>query len=531
MLGYGRSMPLPTTLRVPIFVLTLLLWNGAVWNAHSQNAHATAEVSFGEGNSQQNDVDGINVASSSISSSYEGASAFAQASVIHPSPELAQENERIYFDPDSDVVSMHLVAGGTKHQGDLFAAGDAVASCDFFDHLHASNPGFEHLLEIIPILPYIVFRHEFSGDIPNHESGSASVTIYYYSNDVVLTSEKTQDFQGPTRASGTISMNIPANILEVNPFYEVGMSVGGGVDNNNDEGTSDFSHTFSLRPFSITDAYGNPVPMAEQIRIAGDDGGAYLTASPGLNAGRCTNCDQPQLIWTDGDYFSAGSNFVKTMPTIDTNKYPGYYVAEFPIVVPPQLGFDNTTNPTAPAFGSQISFRMSCLSAPTDGQFSFWEATATAPTLTLTNGQSATNLFAISENNGAPGSDPSGAIANRRFTATKPGLYTIAFTAVDTSTNGPNGSSIYLPSASLTVQFLAGSTVRITDLNGPDGNIHIQFAAQIGLDWQLQAATVLGTNADWTNVASKLTGADRFVDVAAGPFQPVARYYRFVGTP
>src|SRR6185436_5702012 len=92
--------------------------------------------------------------------------------------------------------------------------------------------------------------------------------------------------------------------------------------------------------------------------------------------------------------------------------------------------------------------------------FGFWDAGSTAPSIVLSPGQSSSVLWRLSDGDGAPGSDPYGHIHGRRFSATKPGIYKIGFTAVDTSTNGPARGPIHTASAQLPVYFEAGVNVR-----------------------------------------------------------------------
>jgi len=57
------------------------------------------------------------------------------------------------------------------------------------------------------------------------------------------------------------------------------------------------------------------------------------------------------------------------------------------------------------------------------------------------------NLIYVSESDGSPGSDPYGHIHGRVYSFSKPGYYRATWQFVDTSTNGPDGGPVDLPSA------------------------------------------------------------------------------------
>lgn len=91
-------------------------------------------------------------------------------------------------------------------------------------------------------------------------------------------------------------------------------------------------------------------------------------------------------------------------------------------------------------------------------------------------------LFPLSESDGSPESDPYGHIHGRRFTATKPGVYTAWFRAFDTSVNGANGGPIHAPSEALPIRFLAGTPTLLDQVPMGGGMVHvnIQYAGHDG---------------------------------------------------
>jgi hypothetical protein len=104
--------------------------------------------------------------------------------------------------------------------------------------------------------------------------------------------------------------------------------------------------------------------------------------------------------------------------------------------------------------------RLESVAGPAGGTFAFWEDGATTPTAGLAVGEMppAPLQWALTDLGGAPRSpteDPFGHIHGRQFTATTPGLYTVTFRLVDTSTFGPDGGPIHAESGLYSIEFLA----------------------------------------------------------------------------
>jgi hypothetical protein len=136
-------------------------------------------------------------------------------------------------------------------------------------------------------------------------------------------------------------------------------------------------------------------------------------------------------------------------------------------------------------------------------------------------------MWRVSENDGSPGTDPYGHIHGRRFTATKPGIYTVGLRALDLSENGAGGGPIHTPSDVLKVFFQAGVTMASVTLTGSVANL--TFGGMANWDFTLECSTNLGGNS-WFDVGS-ISGADALQTISdPGATNPL-RLYRVRATP
>jgi hypothetical protein len=235
-----------------------------------------------------------------------------------------------------------------------------------------------------------------------------------------------------------------------------------------------------------------------------------------------------QLSFDNGADFIASSGYVKTLTYTNGSAYAGYFQGGITLTALPATAAFGGPAPNAAAPGSFLRFSMSSLSAPPGGSFGFWDTGATLPTLSLMPGETSTNQFPLSESDGSPGSDPYGHIHGRRFTATKPGIYTIGFRLFDTSTNGPGGGPIHTASQELPVSFQAGVTIESVE---PDeDHVHIRFGGMAGYTWQAEATDFLGSQANWQAVGNPVPGNDLFVEALDERPPGVRRFYRVTAT-
>ena len=176
-----------------------------------------------------------------------------------------------------------------------------------------------------------------------------------------------------------------------------------------------------------------------------------------LNAGAASTASGSQVVWANGSLFADASGYVGAMPKATSGVYMGYYNSGPTFTALPATIANGGPSGGASALGSFLEFSYTLVSAPEGGAFSFWDHGATAPTSSMTVGQTS-GLFALSggEDNpaaGTVGADPYGHIHGRRFTADLPGDYVVAFQAFDTSANGAGGGPIHTPSLPLNIRF------------------------------------------------------------------------------
>lgn len=185
--------------------------------------------------------------------------------------------------------------------------------------------------------------------------------------------------------------------------------------------------------------------------------------------------------------------------------YPGLYQTVTTFSALPATIFKGGPSPNAASLGTFIELKFDSLQGPTGGALTVWNemddpdhpsAILTIPAGT-TNG---TNRINLSEGDPFdPSTDPYGHIHGRRFTLSKPGLYTLGLQLVDTSNNGPNGGPIQSPSVVTYFYLQAGLS-----LSNYSRSNHVAVA-RFGLaglkDYVFEASSALpGTN--WVTVQS-----------------------------
>ncbi len=247
-----------------------------------------------------------------------------------------------------------------------------------------------------------------------------------------------------------------------------------------------------------------------------------------LNVGAVGTSQGDPLDFDNGADFATNSAYVFTLVYTNGGTYSGYYQGNITLTALAATLAHAGPVPGAPALGSRIFAQIVSVTGPSGGSFAFWDAGATVPTISIPSGTTSSNLYRLSENDGSPGTDPYGHIHGRRFTATKPGVYTVTFQAFDLSTNGIGGGPIQSPSALLQVYFQAGVT--ITSLQKQDEVATVKFGAQLGRNYVLQGSTNIANPAAWANVSDPITGNDAFTTIAdASPTNRV-QFYRIKDT-
>lgn len=247
-----------------------------------------------------------------------------------------------------------------------------------------------------------------------------------------------------------------------------------------------------------------------------------------LNIGAVSTNAGSALLWENGPDFISTSGYVKTLVSTNAGKYAGYYQGNITLTVLAQTPAYGGPMAGAPAFGSLVFARLSVLSAPPGGRFGFWDTNTTAatgPSISLGAGETATNLFRVTQESGLPGADPFGHIHGRRFTATQPGFYLVGFRAIDLSTNGPVGGPLHAPSPVIPVWFQAGVCLQSAVPLAPGTGVRVRFGAPLGAQLQLEYVPSL-TSTSWLPVGPVVTGQDYLIDVLHEGEAGAQRYYR-----
>jgi len=243
-----------------------------------------------------------------------------------------------------------------------------------------------------------------------------------------------------------------------------------------------------------------------------------------LNVGAESKTVGAKLIFANGGNFATNSGYVKTLTYTNGAVYAGYFQGNTTLTALPATGAFAGPDPQCALPGSYIQAQIVSVQGPAGGEFAFWDTGATSPTIKVKSGETGSQLFRLSESDGSPDSDPYGHIHGRRLTLTKPGIYKVGFRAFDTSTNGPNGGPIHLPSDILYTYFEAGVNIAFIE---PDiDHTHVNFVAPLGSNWQVEATDTLSPGAIWTPVGDPVAGSDIFREVADEHDVIGQRFYR-----
>jgi hypothetical protein len=236
-----------------------------------------------------------------------------------------------------------------------------------------------------------------------------------------------------------------------------------------------------------------------------------------------------KLTWDNGaDYFPP---YVKTLLFTSSGTFSNLYNGNITLTSLHSTNAFGEIDPSAPKLGSYIVAEIDSVQGPLGGEFAFWETNSIAsPAVSIPTGTTdSTFRFALSEaalGAGSPGGDAFGHIHGRRFTVSKPGLYSVGFRAYDLSANGPNGGPIESPSDILHFYFQGG--VSITHLEPDVDHAHVTFGAMGGYSWQVQTTTNL-SNPQWENVSDPVLGKDQLIEIEDDHAVTGNRFYRVFG--
>lgn len=254
-----------------------------------------------------------------------------------------------------------------------------------------------------------------------------------------------------------------------------------------------------------------------------------LTADTHVYAGAVGTNLNDALSFTVASIFDTNSGFRLPMVLRTTGLNAGYYRGDtltFTALSATDLGTGQVLGRAL--LGSRLAVQVVSVEGPAGGAVQFWEGDGENPgnqvTFQVPVGETrGTNAFIISENDGAPGSDPYGHIHGREFTTSTSGLYTVGFRLIDVSTNGIGGGPMHSPSAVLPMYFQAGPVIE-SIAAGPNG-IRVFFRSAPGVTNALEASST-PQGGIWSAVSAGLRGNSALQSlVDPNPSDP-GRYYR-----
>lgn len=249
-----------------------------------------------------------------------------------------------------------------------------------------------------------------------------------------------------------------------------------------------------------------------------------------IYAGAVGTNQNDKLHFSNGSAFDAGLSsysFPQVFRTngLNTGHHRGDVITFTSLAALPENGGPISGHA---AFGAQLMVQVVSVEGPPGGSFAFWEGdgesslgniTFSVPVGT-TNGA---NHLIISENGGAPDTDPYGHIHGRAFTTSLPGTYIVGFRLIDISSNGAGGGPMHTPSDVLLVRFQAG--LKIETMQTFTNRVTVSFRAAPGISNRLEAITALGST-NWIPVAPPLRGNNSLQTFTDTNAPSGNRYYR-----
>jgi hypothetical protein len=279
------------------------------------------------------------------------------------------------------------------------------------------------------------------------------------------------------------------------------------------------------------------LPALAGVLLAGvSNANAHEHLAAGANS---TIPGSPLIFVNAGDY-ATDSGYVFGLDAGDLGSpYEGWYftgdLVFVALAATPAYGGPEAQ---AAALGSHIEVVLETLSGPPGATLGFWETQqdgvdSTNLTWTvragLTNG---TNHIVVSETDGSPSADPYGHTHGRIYSVNQPGLYTVGFRFVDTSTNGPGGGPIQAPSDRFYLYLQADVT--IAGISVATNEANLTFGAPSNLpdtgtapatNYQLESTPTLGPLANWQPAADVVVGDDHMHTISV-PMTNTSAFFR-----
>ena len=259
-----------------------------------------------------------------------------------------------------------------------------------------------------------------------------------------------------------------------------------------------------------------------------------------LAAGANSTTPGSPLVFVNAGDYATNSGYVFNLEMdAPGSPYDGwYYTGDLVFVALAATPDYGGPEAQAAALGSHLEIVLETFGGPPGSTLGFWETqqngvdstnlTWTVP-VGLTNG---TNHIVVSETDGSPAADPYGHIHGRIYSVDKPGLYTVGFRFVDTSTNGPGGGPIQTPSDRFYLYFQADVT--IAGIGPVTNGVSLVFAAPSNLpdsgtapatNYQIELTPILGPSANWQPIADLVVGDDHLHTVTL-PITNISAFYR-----
>jgi hypothetical protein len=215
------------------------------------------------------------------------------------------------------------------------------------------------------------------------------------------------------------------------------------------------------------------------------------------------------LYFANGFNFLTNSGYALQLKSETNGVFAGYFRGATTFTALP-----STENFGGPAFGhavpgAHLELQIESVLGPAGGAFLFWEneegELGTHVTFSVPVGErNGTNRFVLSENDGSADSDPFGHIHGRSFGATLAGLYQVGLRILDTSANGPGGTSLHPPSELFQMYYQAGVTIASIAVEAE--TVRVGFAAFKGGRYQLESTDSL--EGPWEAVGDVVVGKD-----------------------
>lgn len=228
------------------------------------------------------------------------------------------------------------------------------------------------------------------------------------------------------------------------------------------------------------------------------------------NAGARSTAQDAQLYFVNGSTYDTNSGYDVYLSFTNSGSFANlYHGAGMSFTSLASTLNNGGPAPGHAADGAFLQFEVVSMSGPSGGVFGVWEREPGDPSIShplftlpvgTTNG---TNLIALSESDGSPGSDPYGHIHGRTFTATLPGLYMLGCRVIDTSNNGAGGGPIHTPSDLYYFYFQAGLAISSWEKN--TDSFTVTFGTAAGRTYYVESTPDL-TASNWMTFAGPLTG-------------------------